>query len=114
MLKRLPQEKARQGEVGEKSDIFEHSAGAFSSYSLRVGYRNSSIPKSSAMASWPPMLEFHHYSLAPEWRIFLDARDASALQACGSPLLRGIIPNRSELKVRGDVAKLAYAQDLKS
>jgi hypothetical protein len=65
MLKRLPQEKARQGGVGE-SDIFEHLAGAFSSYSLRVGHRNSRIPKSFAMACWPPMLEFCHYSQVPE------------------------------------------------
>ena len=54
------------------------------------------------------------YPLVPEWRCFLEARDGSALEACGSPLLRGIIPNRSQLRKRGDVAKLAYAQDLKS
>ena len=107
-------EKARQGGMGEKSDIYEHPAGAFSSYSLRVGYRNSNIPKVvchgllASDARVPPL------SSGAGVRMFLDARDVSALQACGSPLLRGIIPNCSDLKMRGDVAKLAYAQDLKS
>ena len=98
--------------MGEKSDIYEHPAGAFSSYTCGLSkFKHTKIVCHGLLASdarVPPL------SSGAGVANVLDARDASALQACGSPLLRGIIPNRSELKMRGDVAKLAYAQDLKS